>query len=256
MRTFQPLLAGLCFLLFNTRISAFAPCRGDIGGTVNKHHKINESPSKQLITPTAPVASSPRPSRSSLSLQALSPTATTIALAVGHVLGGCSGTPIVVRATKTWYRKIDLPKWTPPNRVFAPVWTILYASMGVAVARVIHRLPVGTVALKSPVVALWIGHYLLNLTWAPVFFGRKRFRMGLAINYALLASLCAIVPQFAANNPVSGLLLLPYAVWLLYATALNRTVCKRNPTVKGYNEAMLQADLRILQQDAARYAGL
>jgi benzodiazapine receptor len=224
---------------------------------VNKHHKINGSPTK-LITPTARpvVLSRPLPSRSSLSLQALSPTATTIALAVGHLLGGTSGTPLVMAATKTWYRKIDLPSWTPPNRVFAPVWTILYSSMGVAIARVIQRLPVGTVVYKSPVVALWIGHYLLNLTWAPVFFGMKRFRMGLAINYALLASLFAIIPQFAANNLVSGLLLLPYAVWLLSATALNQAVCQRNPTVKGYNEAMLQADLLKLQQDAARYAGL
>ena len=55
---------------------------------------------------------------------------------VGCVVGGPLGTPFVVGAIKTWYRKISLPSWTPPDRIFAPVWTSLYAMMGLATARV------------------------------------------------------------------------------------------------------------------------
>jgi translocator protein len=128
--------------------------------------------------------------------------------------------------------------------------------MGVAFARVIQRLPAGTVLWKHPAVVLWIGHCLLNVIWAPVFFGMKRLRMALAINYGLLASLRVIIPQFASNNAASAWLLAPYVIWLLYATALNQAICQRNPTVKGYNNAMLQADLMKSQHDAAKYAGL
>ena len=60
----------------------------------------------------------------------------TLAWAGCCVVGGTAGVPAVVGATKSWYRTIPLPSWTPPDRVFAPVWTTLYALMGVAAARV------------------------------------------------------------------------------------------------------------------------
>lgn len=100
---------------------------------------------------------------------------------------------------------------------------------------------------------------LLNVAWAPVFFGMKRLRVALAMNYALLASLRVIIPRFFASNALSGWLLVPYTLWLLYATALNQAICQRNPTDNwgiGYNNARFQADLIQLQKDAANYAGL
>ena len=54
----------------------------------------------------------------------------------GAVVGGVAGTPFVVRATTSWYRAIPKPTWCPPDRIFAPVWTTLYASMGYAASRV------------------------------------------------------------------------------------------------------------------------
>ena len=176
---------------------------------------------------------------------------TEVAWAVATVAGGTTGTPFVARAISTWYRRINLPKWTPPDRVFAPIWTTLYAIMGVAAARVFK-----TVGLNSPPMKLWFLHYALNLIWAPVFFGAQRLRLGLLINYSLIATLAAIIPIFYQNNPLSGLLLLPYLVWLLYATKLNDAICKLNPTEKGYNDAMLQADIYELQLKAAEYAGV
>ncbi|KAL3809585.1 hypothetical protein ACHAXA_005801, partial [Cyclostephanos tholiformis] len=48
----------------------------------------------------------------------------------------CTGTPLVLRATKSWYRRISLPAWTPPNSVFGPVWTTLYGLMGLSISRI------------------------------------------------------------------------------------------------------------------------
>lgn len=180
----------------------------------------------------------------------LSATISPLGCAIGSVLGGTTGVPIVAKGINTWYRKIDLPPWTPPDRIFAPTWTILYAAMGVAAGRVYQR-----VGMSLPVI-LWVCHYLVNLSWAPVFFGRKRLRLGLALNFVLLASLGVIIPLFYQIDSPSGKLLLPYLAWLIFATALNASICKRNPTVDGYNNAMFQSDLASLQDQAASYAGV
>lgn len=179
------------------------------------------------------------------------PPKATIISAVGHVIGGVTGTPIVLQGTKKggWYRRISLPPWTPPDRLFGPVWTLLYSLMGVAFSRIGRAL-----GFWSPPALLWLAHYALNLSWAPVFFGMQRLRLALFVNWGLLASLSVIVPWYYKIDPISGMLLIPYAAWLLFATALNAEICRLNPTVKGYNEAKFQAGLLDLQAKASDFA--
>jgi hypothetical protein len=55
---------------------------------------------------------------------------------------------------------------------------------------------------------------------------------------------------------LSSILLFPYLLWLIVAAALSNGICKLNPTTKGYNNAMLQADIYDYQQKAAKYIGL
>jgi hypothetical protein len=76
------------------------------------------------------------------------------------------------------------------------------------------------------------------------------------INYFLLGSLAVVIPTFYQIDSLAGMLILPYMAWLLFATALNGSICKQNPTENGYNNAMLQSDLYELQQQAAKYAGI
>ena len=187
---------------------------------------------------------------------------------VGHILGGCTGTPIVVRATKSWYNRISLPPWTPPNFIFGPVWTTLYGLMGFSVSRIAKSgAPMANIATK-----LWSIHYALNLLWAPIFFGMKRLRLGFIVNLILIATLGVTLPLFHRIDPLSAYLQVPYLLWLIFATKLNQSICQLNPTVGGINEAMVQADLCIsgpgyndamlqfdikkLQTAAAKYAGL
>lgn len=72
---------------------------------------------------------SPLPARRKISTNHqlhLSPTNVAAYSVLGHVIGGTTGTPIVLQGTKKggWYRKIELPSWTPPDIVFGPVWTV------------------------------------------------------------------------------------------------------------------------------------
>ena len=189
----------------------------------------------------------------SVSLSALPPS---LPWVVAHVIMGASGAPIVVQATRSggWYRRIDLPLWTPPDNVFAPVWTTLYALMGVAMSQ-IFQLPPS--AIRTLALSLWAVHMVLNLAWAPVFFGIQRLRMGLMLNVGLLATLGGVIlPAFYHLNPPSAYLLLPYTFWLSFATCLNAAICRRNPTRGGYNDAKFQVQLAALQRKAQTYAGL
>ena len=216
----------------------------------------------------------PRPvalpsSRSSSSRLAALPPA--VAWAACHIIGGCSGTAFVIPATRAggWYRKIDLPPWTPPDRIFGPVWTVLYGCMGVAASRVFLRTAAASASspaasasgllLLLPSLSLplrmWFAHYALNLAWAPLFFGAKRLRAAMVTSVLLVATLVPTVAQFLAVDRAAGLLLLPYLGWVTFATFLNGEICRRNPTDGGgYNSARFQAGLLRLQADAARFA--
>jgi len=187
---------------------------------------------------------------------------------IGHIIGGTTGTPFVLRATKSWYIRISLPKWTPPNYIFGPVWTILYGLMGYSLSRIVNSCNNGSAAIK-----LWSVHYTLNILWSPIFFGMQRLRLGYIINLCLLTTLIALLPLYYSIDRISAYFQLPYLAWLLFATALNKAICKLNPTTldgkneamvqadickdgPGYNDAMLKYDIDKLQMAAAKYAGL
>lgn len=182
----------------------------------------------------------------------------TIQLVLGHVLGGLLGLPFVAQAIPTWYRKIDLPRWTPPNQIFGPVWTLLYASMGWALSIVLSKLTAtttttttaGIVLSKNNVLALWAVHYGLNLVWAPVFFGFQRLRLGLVISYAMVFTLLAVMKVYHSVVPRAAYLLIPYLCWITFATALNQAICRRNPMCENgkTNKAMRLAQLAKLQK--------
>mgnify|MGYP005858646221 CR=1 FL=1 len=206
-------------------------------------------------------------SRNSLNVSAGSSSfAEPLGLMLFHVLAGLIGVPFVSRAVNKpkgvdpedkgpngWYTRIDLPPWTPPNRLFGPVWTLLYASMGYSLHLVLGH-PKVTPARRTTLIVMWGIHLLSNLIWAPVFFGLQRLRMGLFINYWLTTSLFLWMVMVGHFQPLAGLLLIPYLCWLLFATILNQEVSRRNPTIKGYNEAMFQSDLLKLRQKAALFA--
>ena len=169
----------------------------------------------------------------------------TVGWTVGCILGGTVGTPAVIKATQTWYRRIPLPSWTPPDRVFAPVWTTLYAMMGIAAARVS-----ATLGVRSAPILHFFAHFVVNLAWAPVFFGLQKLRFALYMNFALILSLAVLIAQYAAVSGPAGLLLVPYMAWLLFATKLNAAICDLNPMSNGYSNARLQADTARLQKQA------
>ena len=172
---------------------------------------------------------------------------------VAHILGGATGTPIVISGTKagSWYDRIPKPSFNPPNFIFGPVWTALYGLMGLSLSRIIKA----SSSSSNTVVKLWYVHYALNLSWAPIFFGLQKFRLGLLISLLLVLTLGAIIlPLYHAIDPLAAYLQVPYLGWLLFATLLNYNFCVLNPVDEsGMNEAMRQARLLAVKRKLGEY---
>lgn len=205
-----------------------------------------------------------------LELFCVPPSLAAIAWVSTSVAGGISGAPIVMKSTKTWYTTIPLPSFTPPKQIFAPTWSTLYTLMGIASWRIRNismsiipnANPAGVLPfLQNNIVLLSLIHYAMNLSWAPLFFGLKRLRAGHVLNVMLVATLLPVIWVYFSLDVKSGILLLPYLVWLLLATRLSSAVCKLNPTEvtkhgEWYNNAKLQDQIWKLRKQAAKNIGL
>lgn len=124
-----------------------------------------------------------------------------------------------------WYRNLEKPPGNPPAGVFGPVWTTLYFMMGVA-----HYLYTTSQSEdeKSAGHALYLGQLLLNGTWTLVFFGAKAPCAALANIVALWAMILFTMRKFNHKSPGAARLLVPYLLWVSFATYLNFEICRRN----------------------------
>jgi benzodiazapine receptor len=125
-----------------------------------------------------------------------------------------------------WYDALRKPAWTPPNWVFGPVWTALYAAMAVTAWLVWRRQ--GLVGVRLPL-ALFGLQLALNLAWTGLFFALRQ--PGLAFGEILLlcAAILATLGAFGRVSRVAGLLLIPYLAWVTFAAALNLAIWRLNP---------------------------
>jgi tryptophan-rich sensory protein len=122
-----------------------------------------------------------------------------------------------------WYDALKKPAWTPPNWLFPVAWTTLYIFMSAAAARVAMMEGAGLA------MALWALQIALNTLWTPVFFGLQRLKAGLIILGMMWISVAACTLALFALDTVSGLLFLPYLLWVSVAGALNYSVVQLNP---------------------------
>ena len=119
----------------------------------------------------------------------------------------------------TWYPTLTKPSFTPPDWLFAPVWTLLYALMGIA-AFLIWRCGLRHVRVQSALIAFGV-QLVLNAGWSFAFFGARSPALGLVVILFLWGTLAWTMNRFFRIRPVAGWLLVPYLAWVTYALALN-----------------------------------
>lgn len=118
----------------------------------------------------------------------------------------------------TWYPTLSKPAWTPPDWVFGPVWSCLYIMIAVS-GWLIYR---AEYSHKRTVALMLYGSQLaLNFIWSFLFFSLRSPILGL-IDIILLCLLISLtIIKAWPVRPLASLLLIPYLVWVMYATSLN-----------------------------------
>lgn len=147
-----------------------------------------------------------------------------LCLAVCFAAAGLGGLA-TSRSVRTWYQKIERPGWTPPDWLFGPVWTVLYATMAVAAWLVWRR--AGWTGARAAL-ALFAVQLFLNAGWSWLFFGLQSPGAALAELVVLWCAIVATVVAFWRVTPAAGLLLLPYLLWSTFAAALNLAIWRMN----------------------------
>jgi tryptophan-rich sensory protein len=125
-----------------------------------------------------------------------------------------------------WYAALSKPSWTPADRVYGPVWAVMYVLSAVAAALVwaeLDRVDVcGALGLFGVQLAA-------NLAWAVFFFGFRSPLLGLIDLAALWGAVIATTVEFWSIRRAAGALLVPYLLWTTYALVLNTAITLRNP---------------------------
>jgi translocator protein len=122
-----------------------------------------------------------------------------------------------------WYAGLAKPPWNPPNWIFAPVWTVLYIGIAVAALLVFRR----THVVGTPLL-LWGAQLALNALWSWLFFGLQRPGLAFGEIVCMLVAVVATVIAFLTVDRTAGLILVPYAAWVAFATALNFAIWRLN----------------------------
>ena len=125
-----------------------------------------------------------------------------------------------------WYRQLEKPGWTPPNRAFPVVWTILYVMIGLA----------GWTAWRSTgwsaLTGLWMAQLIFNALWSYLFFGVRRMGWALIDIAALWLAIAAFIVLAWPVSPFAAMLFVPYLIWVSIAAALNKRIGDLNPSVR------------------------
>ncbi|MGN6181305.1 MAG: TspO/MBR family protein [Mucilaginibacter sp.] len=121
-----------------------------------------------------------------------------------------------------WYAFLQKPSFTPPSWVFAPVWSIIYVLIAYAAYRVWRHRNDG--AEFTGATLLYITQLVLNFVWPIVFFGMHQLFWALVVILALLVSIILTMVWFSRFSRTGAWLLLPYALWVSFASLLNLNI--------------------------------
>lgn len=149
-----------------------------------------------------------------------------MALLVFVLACAAAATPGLVFRPGDWYRRLAKPAWRPPDWLFGPVWLVLYISIAVAGWLVWRQAGADGVTLALSVYAVQL---VLNGLWSAVFFGLRRPDLAFVEIVCLWLSILATIAVFRRVDPTAAYLLVPYALWVSFAVALNFRVWRLNP---------------------------
>jgi tryptophan-rich sensory protein len=136
---------------------------------------------------------------------------------------GLIGSFFTFPAIGTWYAALQKPFFNPPNWLFGPVWTILFALMGISLYLVWEK------GLTKKAIIFFGIQLILNLAWSILFFGLHSPMLAFAEIIFLWIAIAATILEFKKVSQKAAWLLIPYILWVSFAAILNFAVWALNP---------------------------
>ena len=146
-----------------------------------------------------------------------------VCIAICLALGLFSGFS-TVESINSWYRFINKPSWNPPNWIFGPVWTLLYILMGIAVALIWHTQHQN----KKTAITFFVIQFALNIAWSFIFFNLHAIGWAFMEIIVMLFFIAITIFSFYKISNPAAWLMVPYLIWVLFATVLNGTIWHLN----------------------------
>lgn len=125
-----------------------------------------------------------------------------------------------------WYRNLAKPDWNPPDWVFAPVWTLIYALCVYAATVGWRAIPKGTV--RTWLLSLFLFNALLNILWSALFFTLRRPDLASAAVVGLWLSVGMLIVLLGRYERRAAMALVPYLAWVSFAGLLNARIVTLN----------------------------
>jgi len=147
-----------------------------------------------------------------------------INLAIPLLIATISGI-ITSASIPTWYTNLVKPEFTPPNYVFAPVWTLLYLLMGISFYLIWKKRKVLNITIST---ILYSVQLTLNFLWSLLFFGMRNPLLSLIEITCLWIFILLMIGAFWKISKISSLLQIPYLMWVTFAGVLNFYIWKLN----------------------------
>ena len=144
-------------------------------------------------------------------------------------LAGIIGSIFTIQSIPTWYATLIKPHFAPPNWLFAPVWTILYALMGIAAFLIWEKKQGGKKNEAGAALNIFWFQLALNVLWSIVFFGARSPLLGLIIILIMLFAIALAMGRFYFIDRRAFWLMAPYIIWVGFATLLNFYIFALNP---------------------------
>ena len=121
-----------------------------------------------------------------------------------------------------WYSEIILPSFNPPSWVFAPVWTVLYIMMAIAIWRIWIN------SFEKNILNIYFCHLFFNATWSIIFFGFHQIELALVNLIIILIFIIILMKIYFKKDKLSFYIMFPYLMWSSYAFVLNVAIVTLN----------------------------
>lgn len=128
-----------------------------------------------------------------------------------------------------WYKSLNQSPLTPPSWVFPIAWTILYALITASAAVFLSTASTIRGAVQTAGFFYYCAAWVLNLSWSQIFFRFQRPDLSFAVILGMLAFIALTIRAFYPVSRLAAYLLVPYLVWVSFATYLNGYIVFMNP---------------------------